>query len=171
MLTTYWKNILSHLKHNIWWCGKIFYHMSWMIFFMNIHNKFCFAKKLHKKVYKNLMLVYYEQFIAWNAQVILEPMFQIPLLPSIFQLCSIQTIYILRLNQIWWHINLLTHQEICPNSNTTYPPQKGMWPLRIETNIKHPMTPYHFKLFFIFICFLNPLTTCTLKLHFVSRYY
>jgi len=24
------KNILSHLGHNIWWCGKIFYHVSWM---------------------------------------------------------------------------------------------------------------------------------------------
>jgi hypothetical protein len=93
MLTIYLKNILSHLRHNIWWCGKIFYHMSWMNFFMNIHNKFCFAKNYTKETrHKKFMLVYCEQFITWNAQVILELVFQIPLLPSIFQLCSIQTI-------------------------------------------------------------------------------
>jgi len=30
MLTKYLKYILSHLKYNIWWCGKIFCHVSWM---------------------------------------------------------------------------------------------------------------------------------------------
>ncbi len=58
---------------------------QWMNFFMNIHNKFCFVKKYTKEIgHKKFMLVYCEQFITWNAQVILELVFQIPLLPSIF---------------------------------------------------------------------------------------
>jgi hypothetical protein len=36
------------------------------------------------------------------------------------------------INQIQWHINLLTHHEVCANSNTTCPPQRGMQQLRIE---------------------------------------
>ncbi len=46
----------------------------------------------------------------------------------------------MRLNQIQWHINLLTHQEVCANWNTTCPPQRGMWPLGIETILS---TPWH----------------------------
>jgi hypothetical protein len=37
--------------------------------------------------------------------------------------------------------------------------------IRNWNNIRHPRTPYHFKLFFIFVRSLNPLTTCTMKLH------
>jgi hypothetical protein len=43
--------------------------------------------------------------------------------------------------------------------------------IRNWNNIRHPMTPYHFKLFFIFIHSLNPLATCTMKLHSLSLYY
>ncbi len=55
----------------------------------------------------------------------------------------------MRLHQIQWHINLLTHQEVCANSNTTYPPQKTMWPLEIETISG---TPWHLaiKISFLF---------------------
>jgi hypothetical protein len=38
-------------------------------------------------------------------------------------------------------------------------------------DIKHPKTPYHLKLFFIFIHCHNPLATCTMKLHSFSLYY
>jgi len=89
----YLKNILSNLRHNIWWHGKIFFHMSWMNdiygwkcglkwrwmnFFMNIRNKFCFAKNWTKETgYKKFMLVYCEQFVTWNVQIILEQIFHI----------------------------------------------------------------------------------------------
>jgi hypothetical protein len=50
----YLKNIFRHLGHNIWWHGKIFYHVFmderylWMKFSMNVGNKF-FCKKLNKR--------------------------------------------------------------------------------------------------------------------------
>ncbi len=51
---------------------------QWMNFFMNICNKFCCAKNWTKEIgYKKFMLVYYEQSITWNAQVILELIFHI----------------------------------------------------------------------------------------------
>jgi hypothetical protein len=43
-----------------------------------------FCEKLNKKIgYKKFTLVYCEQFVAWNVQVILELVFQIPLLSNI----------------------------------------------------------------------------------------
>jgi hypothetical protein len=44
----------------------------------------------------------------------------------------------LKLNQIQWHINMLTHQEICANSNTTCPPQRSMQQIGIETILGTP---------------------------------
>jgi hypothetical protein len=68
--------------------------------------------------------------------------------------------------------------EITSNSKAHKPidPPKGMCQFKqylsttkryatIWDNIKYPRTFYHFKLFFIFICALNPLATCTIKLH------
>jgi hypothetical protein len=41
-------------------------------------QQLCFAKNWTKKTgYKNFMLVYCEQFVTWNAQVILELVFLI----------------------------------------------------------------------------------------------
>ncbi len=142
-LIGYLKNILLHLKQNIWWCGRRFCHVLWMddtykwkcgwkMKMDELFHEHSQQDKFQTK-YKIFMFVYCEQFITWNVQVIVELVFQIPFLPSIFQLCSIPTIWNLRLNQIWWHINLLTHQKVCVNSNTTYPPQRSMQPLGIET--------------------------------------
>ncbi len=47
--------------------------------------------------------------------------------------CNIQTIENFKFNQIQSHINLLIHQELCVNSNTTCSPQRGMRPFGIET--------------------------------------
>jgi hypothetical protein len=43
--------------------------------------------------------------------------------------------------------------------------------IRNWDNIKHLKTPYHLKLFFIFIRSFNPLATCIMKLHSFSLYY
>jgi hypothetical protein len=157
MWIRYFKNILSHLGQNIWWRGRIFSMChKWMIFmdenvdkkwqmmnfFMNIHNKFCFAKKWRKKIrYKKFMLVYCEQFITWNVQVILELLFHIPALQHLNHIKF-------KLHQIQWHINLLTHQEVCANSNSTFPPQRGIWPLGIETISG---TPWHLTILNYFL--------------------
>jgi hypothetical protein len=42
-------------------------------------------------------------------------------------------IYNFKLNPIQWHINMLTHKEVCVNPYTTHSPPKGMCPLGIET--------------------------------------
>ncbi len=57
----------------------------------------------------------------------------------------------MKLNQIQFHINLLIHQEVCANSNTSYPPQRGMQPLGIETiscTLKHLTILNFFKFSF-----------------------
>ncbi len=43
---------------------------------------------------------------------------------------------------------MLTHQEVCANSNTTCPPQRGMWQLRIEIISS---TPKHLSILNSFI--------------------
>jgi hypothetical protein len=151
-----------------------------MNFFMNIHNKFCFAKKWRKEIrYKKFMLVYCEQFITWNVQVILELLFHILALqhPNHIKF---------KLHQIQWHINLLTHQEVCANSNSTFPPQRGIWPLGIETISRTPWhltilnyflfsfvlsTPWQFEQRNCILFFFTNLYVRYFNLHYLHRYF
>jgi hypothetical protein len=71
--------------------------------------------------------------------------------------CNIQTIEIFKLNQIQSHINLLIHQEVCVNSNTTCSPQRGMHPFGIETIWDSPWHITIWSFFIIFIHSFNPL--------------
>ncbi len=65
----------------------------------------------------------------------------------------------MELNPIRWHINLLTHQKVCANPNTTCSPLTSMCPLRIETiwNIANDTLHclYHLMLFSLFMLSLN----------------
>ncbi len=117
---------------------------QWMNFFMNIRNKFYFAKKWTKEIgYKKFMLVYCDQFVTWNVQVILELVFHI-------LAWSIQTIWNLRLHQIQRHINLLIPQRVCANSNSTCPPQRGMQPSEtISSTLEHFTTLNSFLFSFV----------------------
>ncbi len=73
-----WKNILPCVTDEFYLWMK---NDNGWTFFMNICNKFCFAKSWTKETrYNKFMLVYCEQFVTWNVQVILELVFHIPTL-------------------------------------------------------------------------------------------
>jgi hypothetical protein len=137
---------------------------QWMNFFMNIFNKFCFSKNWTKETwYKKFMLVYCEQFITWNVRVILE---------LIFHYLALQ-----HPSNIKFEItsNSMAHKHVDPPRGMCQFKQylfstKRYVTIRNWNNIKHPKTPYHFKVILIFIHFFNPLDTCTMKLHSFSFY-
>ncbi len=70
-----------------------------------------------------------------------------------------------KLNPIQWHINMLTHQEVCANPCTAHSPPRGMCPLRLETILG---SPQHSTLFIPFqtICYFHshsqPLVSSTI---------
>jgi hypothetical protein len=130
---------------------------QWMNFFMNIHNKFCFAKNRRNEIgYKKIMLVYYEQFVTWNVWVTLELVCHIPALQYS--------------NHIKFDItsNSMAHKHVDPPRGMCLFKHylsitKSYATIRNWNNIRYPKTPYHLKLFKIFIHFLNPLATWTMK--------
>jgi hypothetical protein len=126
---------------------------------MNIHNKFCFAKNWIKETRcKKFMLVYCEQFVTWNVQVILE---------LIFHHRALQ-----HSNHIKFEItsNSMAHKHVDPPRGMCLFKHylsiaKSYATIRNWNNIRYPMTPYHLKLFFFFIHSLLPLATWTMRLH------
>jgi hypothetical protein len=132
----------------------------------------CFVKIWTKETrWKFFMLVYFENFDTWNVQITLQTVLHISLIWNIFKLYNTQTIYNVKLNPNQWHINLLIHQKVCANPNTTYLPPKRTCSLGIETIWSSPLFIL-FKIVFYFHSLFQPLTfktilaTYIIKLHY-----
>jgi hypothetical protein len=88
-----WKNILPHIHGwMIFMDENVNDKWQQMIFFMNVGNKFFFAKIEQKKQDGKTCVDLFWKFHHMKCSNHISLTISYPLIPSIFQLCSIQTI-------------------------------------------------------------------------------